>query len=194
MPVTTRSRRVQQEAAPCPLTLQMPSNRDGASTLPDGTIVRVTTSDTGEGKHWRWVYSETGDNGSKSNPPPPESTVTFEEFPQCDSLVTPVSSMPLLPPSIQHARRERHYPRPADAPKLIHRHLAPDSTIPWETDLDSVTRDSPTAKFGRLAMGPEGTWLVDDEGNYIVMPMPKSPSFRYVSQDHEDHEGATSNQ
>ena len=177
MPATTRSQRAQQEAASCPLTLQMPANGHGTSALSDGTIVRVTASDTGEGRHWRWVYSETGDAGSKSNPPSPES----------NSLVTPVSSMPLMSPSLQHAprRREKHYPRLTDADTLVHRQLAQDSTIPW------VIRDSPTAKFGRISMGPAGTWLVDDEGNYIVTPVPKSPSLRYASQ---DQEGSIGNQ
>ena len=171
MPATTRSQRAQQEAASSALTLQMPSNSHGTSALSDGTIVRVTASDTGEGKHWRWVYSETGDVGSKSNPPSPES----------NSLVTPVSSMPLLSPSLQHAprRREKHHPQLADAPELIHRQFAPDSAIL------SAIHDSPTAKFGRISMGPAGTWLVDDEGKYIVIPGPKSPSLRYASQDQE---------
>lgn len=178
MPATTRSQRAQQETASFPLTLQMPSNRRDASVLSaaDGTIVRVTASDTGEGKHWHWIYSETGDVGSKSNPPSPES----------NSLVTPVSSMPLLSPSLQHAPRrpEKHHPRLADAPELVHRPLAPDSTIPW------VAPDSPTAKFGRISVGPAGTWLVDDEGNYIVTPVSKSPSLRYASQDQEGSTGS----
>ncbi|KAF8338707.1 hypothetical protein F5887DRAFT_1192136 [Amanita rubescens] len=185
MPVITRSRRAQQEAARCLSTIQIPANGYDMSRLSDGTILQVTTSDTGEGKHWRWTYSETA---PKSNPSLLEGTLATEESSQCDNIVTPVSSMPFLPPSI-HAprRREKHHSKPANAHRLVRPPLAPDSTIPWGMDLDKALRDSPTARFGHQAVGPHGTWLVDDEGEYMVTPTSGSSALalQHFSQSQE---------
>ncbi len=48
--------------------------------------------------------------------------------------------------------------------------------MPWEMGLDMALRDSPTARFGHQVVGPHGTWLVDDEGEYIVTPASESPA------------------
>ena len=186
MPVTTRNQRARQEAAACLSTVQIPADGHDTSELLDETPVQDTTSDTGEG-----IYSETA---AGSNP----SLLATEQSSQCDNVVTPVSSMPFLPPSI-HAprRRAKHHSKPADAHRLVRPPLAPENTMPWEMDLEKVLSNSSTARVGSRALGPHGTWLVDEEGNCIITPASESSALSSQrsnrSQEWAINESTTSN-
>ncbi|KAK2465082.1 hypothetical protein APHAL10511_002890 [Amanita phalloides] len=186
MPVTTRSQRARQnQDKPDSLTI-ITSGGQNKRTLRDGTVVRITTSDTGKGKHWRWIYPEMDESAqSKSSPSPPTCSDDTDELAQQGGFITPVSTMQTLSPSIQCAprRREKHHPRPPDAVEGARRPLASDNTIPWERDLNKT--ESPGREPVRQALGPHGTWLVNDEGNCAVTPIRTSPSVARVTENEE---------
>ncbi|KIL56926.1 hypothetical protein M378DRAFT_172291 [Amanita muscaria Koide BX008] len=200
MPVRTRRQRAQ---APSHSDLSHPlssaptnvssSNREERH-LADGTIVNVTVSATGKGKHWRWVYPEGDSSGNTSAalpvlapdlayPTPPPSTNAAH--PQHGKLITPASSMQqIIQASIQNAPRkpEKHLPRAEGAPLVQKRPLRAEDTIAWENELKVSSKKRYWPKVGPTgqALGPYGTWLMNDAGEYIVYPVRKSPRVNKV--------------
>ncbi|KAF8621773.1 hypothetical protein AX15_007509 [Amanita polypyramis BW_CC] len=141
--------------------------------LTDGSTVHVTASGTGIGTHWRWIYTETDEaEAPVTSAPSSLSTKGAGQYPQSSRFITPVPSIQQIPPSILNAprRREKRHPKPAGAPTPARQPVVPENTIPWEKDLEAQKHGPSGARPERRALGPHGTWLVDEGGNCIIIP------------------------
>ena len=189
MPATSRRQRARRNEVTYSSPTVKKSRAHSRRVLPDGSVVHVTASNTGKGKHWRWVYPETDEiAASMTGTSSSTSTESVKDYTQGGRFVTPISSVQRISPSIQNAprRREKHHPRPTSAPTPVQRLVAPENTIPWEKELETPKHGSSSVCPGRPALGPHGTWLVDDEGNYIVIPVERSSQVHHVNESKKD--------